>query len=249
MWLALRSGGMELVASDPLAEGSRLILDSWRRELADRAECWDSHIDPRMEMISFTLGRESLLSGHIDETLSLLEPLAHHAKAAGHTAAAIGSLILTALAHQKKGASARGPMLTALEEALRLAEPGGHVRVFLNEGAPMQMLLAQWVAHAGISPLREYALQLLSQFDAEPHQLKAEPENVSPASKIVEPLSPRELEVLHLIALGKTNHEIAEQLIVAAGTVKAHAASIYRKLEAANRTEAVNRARQLGILP
>ena len=113
----------------------------------------------------------------------------------------------------------------------------------------MQMLLAQWVAHAGISPLREYALQLLSQFDAEPHQLKAEPENVSPASKIVEPLSPRELEVLHLIALGKTNQEIAEQLIVAAGTVKAHAASIYRKLEAANRTEAVSRARQLGILP
>ena len=249
MWLALRSGGMELVASDPLAEGSRLILDSWRRELADRAECWDSHIDPRMEMISFTLGRESLLSGHIDETLSLLEPLAHHAKAAGHTAAAIGSLILTALAHQKKGASARGPMLTALEEALSLAEPGGYARVFLNEGAPMQTMLAQWVAQVGTSPLRDYAVQLLSQFDVEMHAVMAAPEKVSPAGNLVEPLSPRELEVLHLMALGRTNQEIAEQLIVAAGTVKAHAASIYRKLEAANRTEAVNRARELGLLP
>jgi LuxR family maltose regulon positive regulatory protein len=51
------------------------------------------------------------------------------------------------------------------------------------------------------------------------------------------------------LALGKTNQEIARQLIVAAGTVKAHTASIYRKLDAANRTEAVARARHLGILP
>ena len=65
---------------------------------------------------------------------------------------------------------------------------------------------------------------------------------------LVEPLSERELEVLHLIALGKTNQEIARQLVVARGTIKAHAASIYRKLDVANRTEAVARARQLGIL-
>ena len=113
----------------------------------------------------------------------------------------------------------------------------------------MQMLLAQWLAYAGTSPLRDYILQLLSQFDAKPHHIVTAPENVSPAGKLVEPLSPRELEVLHLMALGKTNQEIAEQLIVAAGTVKAHAASIYRKLEAANRTEAVSLARQLGLLP
>ncbi len=66
---------------------------------------------------------------------------------------------------------------------------------------------------------------------------------------LIEPLSGRELEVLHLMALGKTNQEIARQLIVAPGTIKAHTASIYRKLDVANRTEAVARARQLGILP
>jgi DNA-binding NarL/FixJ family response regulator len=64
----------------------------------------------------------------------------------------------------------------------------------------------------------------------------------------VEPLSPRELEVLHLIARGRTNKEIAQQLVVAPGTVKAHTSSIYRKLDVANRTEAVACARQLGIL-
>ena len=62
-------------------------------------------------------------------------------------------------------------------------------------------------------------------------------------------MSQRELEVLQLIALGRTNPEIARQLVVAPGTVKAHTASIYRKLDVANRTEAVARARQLGLLP
>jgi DNA-binding NarL/FixJ family response regulator len=65
----------------------------------------------------------------------------------------------------------------------------------------------------------------------------------------VESLTERELEVLHLIALGSTNREIAQQLFVATGTVKAHTSSIYRKLDAGNRTEAVARARLLGILP
>ena len=249
MWLVLQSRGIRLAASDPLAERSRLILDSWRGERAASAQSHDSKMDLRAEWILLSLARESLTTGRIDESLSLLETVAPIAKAAGYHAGAIEACILTALAHQRRRTRDTGPMLTALEEALRLAEPGGYVRVFLNEGAPMQMLLAEWVAHVGISPLREYALQLLSQFDAETHQRTAEPENLSPASKIVEPLTTRELEVLHLIALGKTNQEIAEQLIVAAGTVKAHAASIYRKLEAANRTEAVSRARQLGLLP
>ena len=124
----------------------------------------------------------------------------------------------------------------------------------------MQLLLAQWLAHAGASPLRDYAIRLLSQFDAEPQAITAAQEKASPTGDpsarlrqsgqaLVEPLSQRELEVLHLMALGRTNQEIARQLIVAPGTVKAHTASIYRKLDVANRTEAVARARQLGILP
>ena len=65
---------------------------------------------------------------------------------------------------------------------------------------------------------------------------------------LIEPLSVRELEVLHLMAVGNTNQEIARQLIVSPGTVKAHTANIFRKLDVANRTEAVARARQFGIL-
>ena len=147
--------------------------------------------------------------------------------------------------------------LMALTECLALAEPEGYVRVFLDEGRPMQLLLAQWLAHTSSNPLRDYAIRLLSQFDAEPHTIMAAQEKASPTGDpsassgqaLVEPLSQRELQVLHLMALGRTNQEIARQLIVAPGTVKAHTASIYRKLDVTNRTEAVARARQFGLLP
>jgi LuxR family maltose regulon positive regulatory protein len=131
------------------------------------------------------------------------------------------------------------------------------------------MLLAQWLvlskaeglARAPADPLRDYATRLLAHFDVEPALATAAQPRVAQAGDLVEPglqqikdvlvepLSQRELEVLHLIALGMTNQEIAQQLVIAQGTVKAHAASIYRKLDVANRTEAVARARQLGILP
>jgi LuxR family maltose regulon positive regulatory protein len=113
----------------------------------------------------------------------------------------------------------------------------------------MKMLLAQWLAHASAGSLRNYVIHLLTQFDAEPHVATAAQEKASPACSLVEPLSQRELEVLHLMALGRANQEIAQQLIVSRGTIKAHTASIYRKLEVGHRTEAVARARQLGILP
>jgi ATP/maltotriose-dependent transcriptional regulator MalT len=72
----------------------------------------------------------------------------------------------------------------------------------------------------------------------------------SPAAvpTLVEPLSAREREVLVLLAQGLSNQAIAAQLIVAPGTIKAHTAAIYRKLDVANRTEAAARARRLGLL-
>ena len=120
----------------------------------------------------------------------------------------------------------------------------------------MRMLLTQWLEHFSSNPLREYATHMLSNFDAEQQTFMATQKkdystgglSINAGQVLVEPLSQRELEVLHLIALGKTNQEIAQHLVVARGTIKAHAASIYRKLDVTNRTEAVARARTLGIL-
>ena len=118
----------------------------------------------------------------------------------------------------------------------------------------MQILLTHWRRDAQPDSPQDYAAHLLSRFDgvtqaADTTQVKSSLAGDIPATETLpEPLSPRELEVLALIALGKTNQEIAQQLVVARGTIKAHAASIYRKLDVTNRTEAVARARDLGVL-
>jgi ATP/maltotriose-dependent transcriptional regulator MalT len=61
-------------------------------------------------------------------------------------------------------------------------------------------------------------------------------------------VSDREFEVLTLLAQGRSNKEIAKQLDVSPNTVKTHIASLFEKLEAKRRTEAISRARELGIL-
>ena len=74
------------------------------------------------------------------------------------------------------------------------------------------------------------------------------PDDLGQTAPLTESLTAREKDVLRLLAGGRSNPEIAGELVVAVGTVKAHTSSIYRKLDVANRTQAVLRARQLGIL-
>jgi LuxR family maltose regulon positive regulatory protein len=105
------------------------------------------------------------------------------------------------------------------------------------------------LGRASNSPRKDYAVGLLSHFDAEPQIPVATQGEALAVNSLLEPLSEREIEVLQIIALGKTNQEIARQLFVSPGTIKAHTSSIYRKLDVANRTEAVARARQIGLLP
>ena len=84
--------------------------------------------------------------------------------------------------------------------------------------------------------------------DNDPTPLEAEPEVYEATQRLVDPLSERELEVLDLLASGRTNSEVARDLFVSVGTVKSHTGNIYRKLGAKNRTEALARARELGVL-
>ena len=82
----------------------------------------------------------------------------------------------------------------------------------------------------------------------EPTPLQAGPEGGGATQQLEDPLSERELEVLDLLASGRTNSEVARDLFVSVGTVKSHTGNIYRKLGAKNRTEALARARELGVL-
>ncbi len=228
-----------------LAQGDLPSADRWAASLeelliSDREFGFDN------ELTRITLSRVYIAQKKSDETIRLLTRLEESAESGGRTRRLIEILILKALTLLILGETAQA--LAALEKCLALAEPEGYVRLFLDEGQPMQLLLAQWLTYSCAGSLRDYAIHLLSQFGAEPHTTTAVQEKISSIDNLVESLSRRELEVLHLMALGRSNQEIARQLFVAPGTVKAHTASIYRKLEVANRTEAAARARQLGIL-
>lgn len=124
--------------------------------------------------------------------------------------------------------------LIALDTALAMAEPGGYIRTFVDEGPPMAKLLRE-AASRGIHP--EYV-----------SCLSAALVSSKPLAALVEPLSEREREILQLIAEGLTNRQIADRLVLAIGTVKAHTSSIYGKLGVANRVQAVARARELKLL-
>jgi LuxR family maltose regulon positive regulatory protein len=111
----------------------------------------------------------------------------------------------------------------------------------------MAQLVSAAAAH-GIKP--DYTRKLLAAFDAEGMTVEPKPSLIppSPASSLIEPLSQRELEVLQLIAQGLSNREISERLFLALDTVKGHNRKIFGKLDVQRRTEAIARARELGLL-
>jgi LuxR family transcriptional regulator, maltose regulon positive regulatory protein len=183
------------------------------------------------------------------EAIGLLECLLKAAEAQRRTGSVIEILVAQALAHQAQG---NLPLaLASLERALILAQPEGYVRVFVDEGDPMRMLIADFrfsiekqmssSAHAQLG----YTGKLLAAF-APPVNQQSTIKN--PKSELVEPLSERELEVLRLVAQGLTNNEISQRLVLALSTVKGHNLRIFGKLQAQNRSEAVRRARDLGLL-
>ncbi len=141
--------------------------------------------------------------------------------------------------------------MTALAGALILACPQGYVRVFTDEGLPMATLLGRLVAAQRAEPAAhrvplDCLARLQRAFDAGhpgPDHGRA-----APGRGIVEPLTSRELEVLEMLAAGRSNQAIARQLVITLDTVKKHVTHILGKLGAANRTEAVSRARQLGLI-
>jgi LuxR family transcriptional regulator, maltose regulon positive regulatory protein len=178
-----------------------------------------------------------------EQALGLLDRLDALAVVQGRTGSLIEILALRSLALAAAGDQPGA--LAALARALTLAAPQGYVRVFADEGPPMRALLGHLAAAkrteqpvASAVPLG-YLGRLLRAFERD-----AAP--VVPG--LVEPLSPRELEVLRLLAAGRANQQIAEELVVAPNTVKKHVTHILEKLGAVNRTEATARARELGLL-
>jgi LuxR family maltose regulon positive regulatory protein len=177
--------------------------------------------------------------------LAMLEPLRQQAEAKGWQDEWLKVMVLQALALQVHGE--KNTAVQLLADALALAEPGGFIRLFVDEGLPMKQLLSEAAAYGVMS---NYTGKLLAAFEAEAPTSEGIPSIPpgKPAQSLIEQLSHRELEVLHLIAQGLSNNEIGERLYLALSTVKGHNRMIFEKLQVQRRTEAVARARELGLL-
>jgi LuxR family maltose regulon positive regulatory protein len=198
------------------------------------------------------LARVLLAQDDPGPALTLLQRLLDAAASQGRAGSVIEIQALRALGLAASGDHASA--LSALTEALTLARRHGYVRVLADEGAPMRALLGQPpAARPGqqraarrIDPGYLAALvRACGPADAVPPPRRA----AAALAGLVDPLTDRELEVLRLIAAGRSNQRIAHDLVVALDTVKKHVTHILGKLGAANRTEAAARARQLGLIP
>ena len=190
--------------------------------------------EPRFldEFGHLTLAQVLRAQGRLDEARRLLERVQQAADSAGRWGRLIHMLIAQALVRQASDDPYGA--LEALEHALNLAEPEGYVRTFLDAGPGMTTLLRRALDRDIASG---YVARLLADMD-----------KPVPAQPLIEPLTPRELEVLGLVTAGLRNQEIADQLVISLATVKRHISNIYGKLGVSYRTQAVAHARDLGLL-
>jgi LuxR family maltose regulon positive regulatory protein len=181
--------------------------------------------------------------GSLAEAFELVERIENKTRELNLVEQLIESLALKAFLELRTGSETR--MLTTLAEAFDLASPEGYYRVFLDLGALFTELLLEFSTRTP-GPYSELVHRLLDETGAPPLRLSGSPSKI-PA--LVEVLSERELEVLKLMAAGRSNREIALELVLSVGTVKKHLHNIFGKLEANSRTHAISRGRELHLLP
>ena len=181
------------------------------------------------------------LKDNKSETLQQVQTILHSmielADKTGRSALKAEALLLHAMLAQTFGESslATDYLVNSLREGHQFK------RLYITEGESIRSLLETIAKHKNLpTALSQHVNDLLS-------AISTTPPNAS-VSSLVEPLTERELDVLHQLAQGKSNQQIAKILFVSVGTVKTHARHIYEKLEVNNRTHAVARARELGLL-
>ncbi len=236
-----------LKAQVSLRQGRLIKAQEWVRK---RGLSANDEISYLHEFEYITLARILMAEGSAQQASKLLERLQQAAEAQDRPGSVIEISIVQALAHQAQGNTPAA--LAALDRALTLAEPEGYVRIFVDEGEQMRLLIADFRVliekqkPVGSHPSIEYVNKLLAAFP-QPMALSQSEINVQ-QSAILDPLSPRELEVLRLIEQGFSNQEIADRLFLAVSTVKGYTRTLFDKLQVQRRTEAVVRAHELGLL-
>ncbi|MBI4671430.1 MAG: hypothetical protein HY741_07155 [Chloroflexi bacterium] len=209
----------------------------------------DTPLDKPRQEEYLALARVRLAQGAPQRARVLLERLIADATTRGRTENAIWGLAILALVYQAQ--NEMDAARATLARALMLAQAQNFVRTFLDLGEPMRALLTAFKRRSEKQPeygsLQNYLGNLIAAFSpapAAPKPTAAPPPTALPEN--VEALTDRELQVLHLVAQGLADKQIANQLVVATGTVKRHLNNIYGKLGVNSRTQALARARQVG---
>jgi LuxR family maltose regulon positive regulatory protein len=236
-------------AAPQLAESARAWL--WLRlGRLENVERWGRHLTLDAQVaITSTTASEWLIWAHwlliqkkTGEALTILRQLVSLTENSGHRTIYLTAQLLSAVAHNAQGKLQEAHQ--TLAQVLKQAEPEGYVRLFVDAGLPVARLLYQAIEH-DLSPA--YAQRLLAAFPET--DWSPQPDRPTPATAdLIEPLSDRELEVLRLIDQGLSNSEIAAKLVLSTGTVKVHSHNIFSKLGVSNRTQAVSKARALGLI-
>ena len=179
----------------------------------------------------------------------LLDHLQDYVTSVHNTRYLVEVLSLKALLHDLLGNTMKAE--EKLAEALNLAEPGGLIRIFVDLGAPMANILTRLTEHKTASV---FAQKLLVEFEKYKYRLDTKknsaPQVFSSEQEEGESirLTNRENDILELLSQRMSDKEIAAHLLISYGTVKRHAANIYRKLDVKGRRQAVSKATELGII-
>jgi LuxR family maltose regulon positive regulatory protein len=232
-----------------LAQGDITAAARWAQQQRLSPDNEPAYAGERDQLV---LARLLLAQDQPHQALRLLARLSAVAESQGRTGSIIEIAALRALALAVTGD--RAAAAQDLTETLALAAPQGYIRMFADEGPPMAVLLTQLAAahRDGQPAARQVPLSYLAALlrasapATQPPRTRrgAQP----PTPGLAEPLTARETQVLHLLAAGAPNQRIADDLVVTLDTAKKHVTHVLGKLGAANRTEAVTRARQLGLI-
>ncbi|PDV97910.1 hypothetical protein A9Q02_16935 [Candidatus Chloroploca asiatica] len=193
-----------------------------------------THADYVREFEDLTLARIWLTLGELDALPTLLLSLLAQAEASGRGQTCLEAMLLLGLYHHAQKETDKA--LEWIGRALRLAAPEGYVRLFLDEEPSLRDLLPQ---------VRTIAPDWVDSILAMAHPSVAP--RAALLTQLPEPLSEQELNVLALLCAGHSNREIAAKLFISPGTAKWHVHNILQKLGVGSRTQAIIRARELGL--
>jgi LuxR family maltose regulon positive regulatory protein len=209
-------------------------LNEARMSLNELEAMAQSGLSKSEQLTTHLQARFRAASGDSEKALEILERLEQLDRERKSARRLMGVHLTQAMAYQRKGDQTKANH--AIETAIRLAAPQGYRVLFIpHPGRPTRALLESARA---VAP--DFVNSILKVHTT------AE-ENASLLSGLPEPLSAQEIRVLKLVAMGKSNQEIADELVISAGTAKWHVHNILQKLEVSNRAQAIARARELGI--